>query len=93
MAREVFLCVRSFMAWNWYPPVDPKAENLPPRLHAHADMDIITLLYQRPGRSAMTAGLTCHCHATLRLKIEPASRAHNGMSGNIINISKTPQPA
>lgn len=40
----------SFMAWNYYPPIpeDAKLEDLPARLHAHADMDVITLLYQRP---------------------------------------------
>ena len=37
------------MAWNWYPPVEEDAKDLPPRLHGHADMDVITLLYQRPG--------------------------------------------
>lgn len=38
------------MAWNYYPPIpeDAKLEDLPARLHAHADMDVITLLYQRP---------------------------------------------
>ncbi|KAK9834460.1 hypothetical protein WJX74_002175 [Apatococcus lobatus] len=39
----------SFLAWNWYPPVNEAAAKGPPRLHAHADMDIITLLYQRTG--------------------------------------------
>ncbi|KAK9803831.1 hypothetical protein WJX73_004943 [Symbiochloris irregularis] len=43
----------SFMAWNWYPPVKDDANNLPPRLHAHADMDIITLLMQRPGDTGL----------------------------------------
>ncbi len=37
------------MAWNWYPPVGEDTAKLPPRLHGHADMDIITLLYQRTG--------------------------------------------
>ena len=38
------------MAWNYYPPIpeDAKLEDLPARLHAHADMDVITLLHQRP---------------------------------------------
>lgn len=39
----------SFMAWNYYPPIPEDPADLPPRLHAHADMDVITLLYQRPG--------------------------------------------
>ncbi len=37
------------MAWNWYPPVAEDTAKLPPRLHGHADMDVITLLYQRTG--------------------------------------------
>lgn len=37
------------MAWNWYPTVAQDTAKLPPRLHGHADMDIITLLYQRTG--------------------------------------------
>ena len=37
------------MAWKWYPPVGEDTAKLPPRLHGHADMDIITLLYQRTG--------------------------------------------
>lgn len=36
------------MAWNYYPPIPEDAKQLPPRLHAHADMDVITLLHQRP---------------------------------------------
>ena len=38
------------MAWNYYPPIpeDANLKDLPARLHAHADMDVITLLYQRP---------------------------------------------
>ena len=40
------------MAWNWYPPVPEGANKLPPRLHGHADMDVITLLYQRTGATA-----------------------------------------
>lgn len=37
------------MAWNYYPPISEDQVNLPPRLHGHADMDVITLLHQRPG--------------------------------------------
>lgn len=37
------------MGWNYYPPINEDDGTLPPRLHAHADMDIITLLYQRLG--------------------------------------------
>ena len=36
------------MAWNYYPPIPEDAQHLPPRLHAHADMDVLTLLHQRP---------------------------------------------
>ncbi|CAL5229196.1 g12477 [Coccomyxa viridis] len=45
----------SFVAWNYYPPITPKQKaqvskgQLPPRLHAHADMDVLTILYQREG--------------------------------------------
>ncbi|KAK9908386.1 hypothetical protein WJX75_007121 [Coccomyxa subellipsoidea] len=45
----------SFVAWNYYPPVTEEQEaaaksgKLPPRLHAHADMDVLTILYQREG--------------------------------------------
>lgn len=46
---------RSFMAWNWYPPVPEGTSKLPPRLHAHADMDVITLLYQRTGEVCVTS--------------------------------------
>lgn len=44
-------------AWNYYPPMsaedlaDRAAGKLPARLHAHADMDIITLLYSPAGLS------------------------------------------
>ena len=44
------------IAWNYYPPITQSEQaaakngKLPPRLHAHADMDVITLLYQRDGR-------------------------------------------
>ena len=61
------------MAWNWYPPVAEDTAKLPPRLHGHADMDIITLLYQRTGTcfsanmhmidgdpACMFVGLMCH---------------------------------
>jgi hypothetical protein len=49
----------SFMAWNYYPPVSPAEQEafkashggkLPPRLHAHADMDVLTILFQRVGK-------------------------------------------
>jgi hypothetical protein len=44
-------------AWNHYPPMSAEdlaaraAGKLPQRLHAHADMDIITLLYNPAGLS------------------------------------------
>jgi hypothetical protein len=44
----------SFMAWNKYPAVSPEdaaKPQQPPRLHAHADMDVLTILYQRVGAS------------------------------------------
>ena len=49
----------SFMAWNYYPPVTTEEQEafkaahggkLPPRLHAHADMDVLTILFQRVGK-------------------------------------------
>jgi hypothetical protein len=42
-------------AWNYYPPLTEehlaaaKEGKLPPRLHAHADMDVLTILFQRDG--------------------------------------------
>lgn len=48
----------SFIAWNRYPGVTPEEREafrknhngkLPPRLHAHADMDVLTILFQRVG--------------------------------------------
>ena len=41
----------SFIAWNKYPAVKPEdaAKPQPPRLHAHADMDVLTILFQRVG--------------------------------------------
>lgn len=43
------------MAWNYYPPLSAEEREairtnsgkLPPRLHAHADMDVLTVLFQR----------------------------------------------
>ena len=56
--------VCSFMAWNWYPPVKEEDQDLPPRLHGHADMDVITLLYQRTGnRSTCIISRTALQHA------------------------------
>ena len=51
------MCLLLPAAWNYYPPVTEEQEaaakngRLPPRLHAHADMDVLTLLYQREGAS------------------------------------------
>eukprot|EP00775_Hariotina_reticulata_P003032 gene3032-3313_t len=48
----------SYFMWNHYPPVDQALQEqlrkkydgkLPPRVHAHADMGVLTILYQRPG--------------------------------------------
>lgn len=47
----------SFLAWNHYPPLTKEqieslttdSGKVPPRLHAHADMDVLTVLFQRPG--------------------------------------------
>ena len=41
----------SFLAWNYYPPLadEDLDKKLPPRLHAHADMDVLTILFQRDG--------------------------------------------
>ena len=49
LVRSYHFASYSFMAWNWYPPVKEEDKDLPPRLHGHADMDVITLLHQRPG--------------------------------------------
>ena len=49
LVRSYRFASYSFMAWNWYPPVKEEDKDLPPRLHGHADMDVITLLHQRPG--------------------------------------------
>lgn len=46
----------SFLAWNYYPPLSEEqasavkaGKTLPPRLHAHADMDVLTILFQGEG--------------------------------------------
>ncbi|GAB4822422.1 hypothetical protein N2152v2_009468 [Parachlorella kessleri] len=47
----------SFLAWNHYPGLSEAeigalrtdSDKLPPRLHAHADVDVLTLLFQRVG--------------------------------------------
>ena len=57
------MCPSSHAAWNYYPPVTEEQEaaakngKLPPRLHAHADMDVLTLLYQREGVSRLAMAL------------------------------------
>ena len=57
-----------------YPPLtrEQKAQankgQLPPRLHAHADMDVLTLLYQRKGTT-----LQLHSADLCSLSIEPLS--------------------
>lgn len=51
----------SFLAWNYYPPLTDaelealRSENgkIPPRLHAHADMDVLTILFQRDGDAGL----------------------------------------
>lgn len=57
------------MAWNWYPAVDEQASLLPPRLHGHADMDLITLLFQRAGK--LTAG-----HVYIRVRMLHSAGDH-----------------
>ena len=44
---ELLVC--SFMAWNNYPPIQKSDVTSPPRLFPHADMDCISLLWQRNG--------------------------------------------
>lgn len=41
----------SILAVNYYPPMTDEEvrKKQPPRLHAHADMDVLTILYQREG--------------------------------------------
>ena len=46
-------------AWNWYPETPQDTTGLPPRLHAHADMDVITLLFQRPGKHMSLVRACC----------------------------------
>lgn len=55
----------SFIAWNKYPAVKPEdaAKPQPPRLHAHADMDVLTILYQRVG-AARPVPCRCQRHAS-----------------------------
>ena len=38
----------SLMAWNYYPSLEGRTASTP-RLFGHADMDCLTLLYQREG--------------------------------------------
>ena len=50
-------------AWNFYPPMTEEdlanraAGKLPPRLHAHADMDMLTLLYNPEGAAVEDVAL------------------------------------
>ena len=48
----------SILAVNYYPPMTDEEvhKKQPPRLHAHADMDVLTILYQRAGKPRV---LTC----------------------------------
>ena len=44
----------SLLAWNYYPPKQRTAEGQGAkefRLHAHADTDFLTLVFQRPGEA------------------------------------------
>ena len=41
-------CTCSFMAWNYYPSLEGQTASTP-RLFGHADMDCLSLLYQREG--------------------------------------------
>lgn len=45
----------SILAVNYYPPLtEEEVQNKqPPRLHGHADMDMLTILYQRPGDTGL----------------------------------------
>lgn len=58
------------MAWNWYPPVPKVTSKLPARLHAHADMDVITLLYQRTGDLDIINERTSTCSCMQALLIQ-----------------------
>lgn len=68
----------SILAVNYYPPMTDEEvhKKQPPRLHAHADMDVLTILYQRAGDTG--------------LEIAPGSEAENAEAliadpGNIWN--------
>ena len=71
------------MAWNYYPGLTPEevealtgdSGKAPPRLHAHADMDVLTILFTREGEGgrlqlgwAAAAGLQLGCCAGAALK-------------------------
>ncbi|KAK9812273.1 hypothetical protein WJX73_009505 [Symbiochloris irregularis] len=45
----------SILAVNYYPPLTEEEvkQKQPPRLHGHADMDMLTILYQRPGDTGL----------------------------------------
>lgn len=45
----------SFVAWNYYPSLkeEERGKDLPPRLHAHADMDVMTILFQQDGHTGL----------------------------------------
>ncbi len=66
----------SFMAWNKYPAVSPDdaAKPQPPRLHAHVDMDVLTILYQRDG--ARAAALNVRPFLIMSLSRSRVPRCH-----------------
>ncbi len=66
----------SILAVNYYPPMTDEEvqKKQPPRLHAHADMDVLTILYQRAGRLTPLSlskhilcflSVVCHSYAAL----------------------------
>ena len=100
----------SFIAWNKYPAVAPDdaAKPQPPRLHAHADMDVLTILFQRVGAVVACAAVVSRfpAQADLRggagdvgLEIAPGSEVENpeiiediGNIWNAVPVARTWTP-
>jgi hypothetical protein len=57
----------SILAVNYYPPMTDEEvhKKQPPRLHAHADMDVLTILYQRAGKPRMLTTSFTHAWSAL----------------------------
>jgi len=100
----------SFIAWNKYPAVAPEdaAKPQPPRLHAHADMDVLTILFQRVGAAAACAAVVSRLPVQVDLRggagdvgleIAPGSEVENpeiiedvGNIWNAVPVARTWTP-